>query len=267
MKQQDILSFFSLEKHPFSKDIPVDQLLSMPSLNQAHEAVKLLIDTRGIGLLTGPSGSGKSTLLRKSASELNPGLYAPYYVSHTSLATAEFYQSLANTMGLSSEGRRVKVFKRIKDFLLHKNETGRVHPVIFIDEAHGLTADSLKELRTLMNFEYDSKHVCTILLCGHSELRNKLSLNVFTSLSNSITYTISLDALPMEETMSYLETRLTACGSTPGIITKNAMKLIHDASGGIIRSSGSLAWQSLIKAFQSKHPQVEKEHVQMVIAP
>ena len=43
------------------------------------------------------------------------------------------------------------------------------------------------------------------------------------------------------------------------------MKLIHDISGEILRITGNVAWQSLIKAFQLKSIQVEKEHVQMVL--
>ena len=42
------------------------------------------------------------------------------------------------------------------------------------------------------------------------------------------------------------------------------MKLIHDISGGILRTTGNAAWQSMIKAFQLQSKQIEKEHVQMV---
>jgi len=204
-------------------------------------------------------------VLRKAASELNPGLFTPYYVSHTSLATAEFYQALALAMGLSASGRRVRVLRRIKDFVAGKNQGERNHPVIFIDEAQALSADSLKELRTLLNFDYDSKHMCTIVLCGHEDLKAKLGLNVFSSLANSITYTISLSPLKAEDSMQYIEQRISACGGSPGLFTKAAMNLIHDASSGILRTAGNISWQALIKAMLSNNTQVEKEHVQMVL--
>jgi len=265
MKQQDILSYFNLERLPFSREIQTMDLLMLPPFQNALASLSLLFDTRGIGLLTGPSGSGKSTVLRKAASELSPGLYTPYYISHTSLATGEFYQALALAMGVSAAGRRVHVLKRIKDFIISKNQGERNHPVIFIDEAQALGADSLKELRTLMNFDYDSRHMCTVVLCGHEDLKAKLSLNVFASLANSITYTISLSPLKAEDSMQYIEHRISACGGSGQLFTKAAMNLIHDASSGIVRTVGTIGWQALIKAMLSQNSQVEKEHVQMVL--
>lgn len=265
MKQQDILSYFSLEGHPFSREIKTPDLLMLPPFQNALSSLSLLFDTRGIGLLTGPSGSGKSTVLRKAAAELNPGLFTPYYISHTSLATAEFYQALALAMGLSPSGRRARVLRQIKDFIVSKNKGERNHPVIFIDEAQSLSADSLKELRTLLNFDYDSKHMCTIVLCGREELKAKLGLNVFSPLANSITYTISLSPLKAEDSMRYIEQRISACGGSPSLFTTAAMNLIHDGASGILRVVGNVSWQALIKAMLSDNAQVEKEHVQMVL--
>ena len=265
MNQKEILSFYNLEQHPFSKEIKTESLMNLPTIKKAAGELKLLIETKGIGLLTGPSGCGKSSLIRKSAAELNPGLHKPFYICHTSLGTAEFYQTFAAALGLTPQGRRSTVFRKIKEHIINLNDQQRIHPVIFIDEAHALSSDTLKEIRMLTNFDYDSKNACTLILCGHSELRNKLKLNIFTSLANSITYSIRLDALPAEETFNFIENRISSVAGNPSLFTQNAMKLIHDISGGILRSTASIAWQALIKAFSNQSQQVEKEHVQMVI--
>lgn len=266
MKQKDILSFFNLEGHPFSKEIKTQDLACLPTLEKAQQELELLLETRGIGLFTGPSGSGKSSLIRKIASEMNPGLYRPFYICHTSLGTAEFYQGFAAALGLTPKGRRNTAFRSIRDFIIDLNDQQRIHPVIIIDEAHQLSSDTLKEFRMLTNFDYDSKNACTLILCGHCELRQKLSLNVFTSLANAITYSIRLDALPAEETCSYIEHGVMMKKGNSGLFTPNAMKLIHDFSGGILRVTANAAWQSLIKAYEHKSNVVEKEHVQMVIS-
>ena len=75
MKQKEILSYFDLESHPFDKEIKTDDLMKLSTIEKASQELDLLIDTKGIGILTGPSGCGKSSLIRKTASELNPGLY------------------------------------------------------------------------------------------------------------------------------------------------------------------------------------------------
>lgn len=265
MNQKEILSFFNLEEHPFSKEIKTAELLSLPTIEKAAGELHLLLETRGIGLFTGPSGSGKSSLLRKIAGEMNPGLFKPFYICHTSLGTAEFYLSFASALGLEPRGRRNTVFRNIRSFLSDLNDQQRIHPVIFIDEAHLLSSDTLREFRMLTNFDYDSRNACTIILCGHCDLRQKLSLNIFTSLANSITYSIRLEALPADETFTFIEQAVSARRGNPGLFTQNAMKLIHDFSGGILRVSANAAWQSLIKAYQHKANVVEKEHVQMVL--
>ena len=44
------------------------------------------------------------------------------------------------------------------------------------------------------------------------------------------------------------------------------MTLIHDASGGVLRSIGNIATGAIFKAYLSKSEQVEKEHVQQALS-
>ena len=60
MTTKELLSHFNLTQLPFSKEIPVAQLLELPSLQRAYSSLELLVETRGIGLLLGKSGTGKS---------------------------------------------------------------------------------------------------------------------------------------------------------------------------------------------------------------
>jgi type II secretory pathway predicted ATPase ExeA len=54
-------------------------------------------------------------------------------------------------------------------------------------------------------------------------------------------------------------------GARTPLFTKNALALVHQASGGILRTLGTVANAALLKAFIAKSPQVEAEHVQAVI--
>ena len=88
---RELLSFFNLTEPPFSKEIPVDQLHLLPSVQRHLAAAQLLVDTRGIGAITGKAGTGKSCLLRLLADRLPPGLYRCFYLCHSSVGLVEFY--------------------------------------------------------------------------------------------------------------------------------------------------------------------------------
>lgn len=263
--QKECLSFYNLTEMPFSKEIGTESLINLPSVEKAVKQLKFLIDTKGIGVITGKSGSGKSCILRLLSQSLNPGLYQPVYICHSSVGLMEFYTHLANALGLEVSGRRAALFRALKERIITLNKTSRIHPVLIIDEADKLNIDILGELRLLTNFEYDSYNALTILLCGQESLNAKFGLSILESLANSITVSVNIDTLPEEETFTYIEQRVQEVGNNPTLFTKNAMSLIHNASGGVLRSIGTIATGAIFNAYLTKSEQVEKEHVQQIL--
>lgn len=262
---REMLSYFGLTALPFTKEIPTELLQLLPSVQRNLTAAELLVHTRGIGAITGKAGTGKSCLLRLLAERLPPGLYRSFYLCHSSIGIVEFYSHLSALLGLEPHYRRARMFRDIKDHVLTMNTTAHVHPVLLIDEAHLLNNDILAELRLLTNFHIDSLNALTVILCGSETLTRKFGLSILEALATSITITISVDSLSVEESLSYLESRMSACGAKTPVFTKNALTLIHQASGGILRTIGTIANATLLKAFTSHSQQVEAEHVQAVI--
>ena len=58
---RELLSYFSLTELPFTKEIPVEQLHLLPSVERNLAAVQLLVDTRGIGAIMFPASRGSQT--------------------------------------------------------------------------------------------------------------------------------------------------------------------------------------------------------------
>jgi len=265
MNAKEMLSYFGLTALPFSKEIPTEHLHLLPSVEKHLAAAQLLVDTHGIGVILGKSGSGKSCLLRLLASRLPPGLYKPLYLCHTSVGIVEFYTHLSSLFGLSPCYRRASMFRDLKEHILSMNSPRHVHPVLLIDEAHMLNNEILAEIRLLTNFHFDSLNALTVVLCGAENLSLRFGLSALEALANSITITITVESLSPEESISYIENRLTSCGARAPLFTKNALTLIHQASAGILRTIGTIANAALLKAFIAKSQQVEAEHGQAVI--
>jgi type II secretory pathway predicted ATPase ExeA len=265
MTTHELLSHFTLTRLPFTKEIDVDQLIDLPSFDRAMSSAQLLVETRGIGLLLGKSGTGKSCLLRKLCSSLHGGLYKPVYLCHTSVGLSEFYTHLCTGLGLEPVFRRSRMFRMIQERVLSLNRQNRIHPLLLIDEGQYLNNTILQEIRLLTNYEIDVYHALTVLISGREEMSMRFGLSILEPLANSITLTIHLEGLPEEESFAYIEGRLHHCGNTTPVFTANALELVHQASGGIMRDINMIAHSAMVGAYMTKSRQVEAEHVKTVI--
>ncbi len=262
---KEFLSYFNLSALPFTKEIPSEKLLSLPTVEKSLASVRLLVQTRGIGMLIGESGAGKSCVIRLLASELNPGLYKLVYFCHSSIGILEFYGHLCAGFGLQDKHQRAPMFRSLKDRILSLNRSSHIHPVLVLDDAHLLCTEILQEIRLLTNFEIDSYNALTVLLCGQETLTKKFGLSQLEPLANSITINTQLTTLAKEESFSYIEQRIAQAGGAHQLFTQNALSLTHQASGGIMRAINTITQAAMMKAYLGKSPQVEAEHVQSVI--
>jgi type II secretory pathway predicted ATPase ExeA len=187
------------------------------------------------------------------------------YLCHTSVGLSEFYTHLCSGLGLEPVFRRSRMFRMIQERVLSLNRQSHIHPILLIDESHYLSNAILQEIRLLTNFEIDSYNALTVLICGREELAMQFGLSILEPLANSITLTIHLDGLPKEESFAYIDGRIHNCGNTTPLFTKNALELIHQASGGIMRDINMIAHSAMVGAYMAGSQQVEAEHVKAAI--
>jgi len=257
----DMLSYFSMDADPFARDLDPSRLLHLPGIEESLSSLSFFCERRGIAVLVGKSGSGKSCLLRLLASALPVGLYKPVYLGHSTVSLSEFYGHLASAFTLQPRGRRASLFRAVQDHVLALNRSNKVHPILIIDEAHCLSNDILIELRQLLNFQYDSETCMSILLCGQEDLLSRLKLSLLESLANSVTTTVVMKPLTGDETASYLEERLKHVGARPDLFNPPAVRALHNASHGIMRTINALASAALVKAWRAKSEVVESDFI------
>ena len=253
------LSYFGMSCDPFADDSDPSLLLRLRGIEDSLSSLGFFCDRRGIGVLVGKSGSGKSCLIRLLVAALPVGLFRPVYLCHFTVSLTEFYGHLAAAFNLPVRGRRASLFRAIQDHVLQLHRSSKIHSVLIIDEAQCLSNDILIELRQLLNFQYDSETCMSILLCGQEELLQRLRLSFLESLANSITTTIVMKPLLPEETASYLEERLKHVGARADLFSPPAVRAIHNASHGIMRSIKALASAAILKAWRAKAEIVESE--------
>ena len=67
-----------------------------------QERFQWLLDSPGIGLLTGEPGIGKTVALRQLTSKLNPHRYHVIYTADTDLSRLDFYRQMALELGITA---------------------------------------------------------------------------------------------------------------------------------------------------------------------
>lgn len=139
--------------------------------------------------------------------------------------------------------------------------------MFILDEAHLLHQDTLDHLHILMNYEWDSKALLSLILVGLPELLERLALKRNRSLFTRLHHRVIIDPLTPEDTAEYLRFRLGRVGCDRELFTADAVALLHEAAQGSMRDIDRLATRALRLAARTKKKLVEKDHLIAVEAP
>src|SRR4030065_455275 len=103
---------FGLTHAPLSKNTKA--LFDDGPLTQLKTRFQWLLDSPGIGLLTGEPGVGKTAALRQLCETLNPHRYQLIYTPETDFSRLDLYRNLARALGLEPAFRRAQLWRDIK---------------------------------------------------------------------------------------------------------------------------------------------------------
>lgn len=259
-------AYFGMTTTPFTNEIPVSELFEGVQFKELISRLKYLVETKGIGLVTGEVGSGKTVSLRAFTSSLHPSLYKTIYLSYTTGSRLDLLTSLAEHLGLIPAYARAKLISQIKQDVERLVESKKIYPFLVVDEAHLLRMEAMEELRLLTNYHMDSKNYLILILVGQTELRRKLSLNVNEPLNQRIIVKYHLDGLSRKELQDYLNHQLKRAGVSAPLFSEPALEAIYQASKGVMRKVNLFAQASLIACVSKKTQIVDADHVREAIS-
>jgi general secretion pathway protein A len=258
------LAAFGFKEPPFSKEV-ADQDLWLPPSKQA--AVDTLLDALGEHasvVLTGEPGVGKTCVLRALRHRIPTAGYRLTYCHNATLGRRDFYRQLCVALGLQPSATAAGVFYAVSS-LVEDLAKDRVHPVFLLDEAHLLHQDTLDHLHILLNYQWDSRALLSLVLVGLPELGDRLALRRNRSLYSRLHHRISVDALTPDDTAEYLRTRLRRAGCEREVFASDAVALLHEATSGAMREIDRLTSAALREAARKKRRLVERDLVARAI--
>src|SRR5712692_347096 len=164
------VAHFGLKAPPFSKEIADAELWLPASKTSLVDQLCEAVGERSSVVLVGEPGVGKTCVLRALRHRLPQAGFRLTYCHNATLGRRDFYRQLCLALGLSPNATAAAVFFAVSK---HVEDLGRdrVHPVFLLDEAHLLHQDTLDHLHILLNYEWDSKALLSLVLVGLPELR------------------------------------------------------------------------------------------------
>lgn len=258
------LAAFGFKEPPFSKEV-ADQDLWLPPSKQA--AVDTLLDALGEHasvVLTGEPGVGKTCVLRALRHRIPTAGFRLTYCHNATLGRRDFYRQLCVALGLQPSATAAGVFYAVSS-LVEDLAKDRVHPVFLLDEAHLLHQDTLDHLHILLNYQWDSRALLSLVLVGLPELGDRLALRRNRSLHSRLHHRIALDALTPDDTAEYLRTRVRRAGCDRELFASDAVALLHEATSGAMREIDRLTSAALREAARKKRRLVERDLVARAI--
>lgn len=244
-----IFGFFGLRENPF-KINPDPRFIfltqkAQASLDELSYGVRA---RKGLILLTGEVGTGKTMLLRSLLDALNEQKMPTALVFNSHINPDHLLDFILNDFGISCASA-VKSDKllSLNTWLLERYRQGQI-PVLVVDEAQGLSAQALEEIRLLLNFETPRDKLLQIVLAGQPELEENLKRHELRQLRQRITIRCRTSPLTLEQTHGYIRERLRIAGSIETIFEPEAITSLFAYSQGIPRLINVLCEHSLVNS-------------------
>lgn len=244
------LSTFGLTRDPFANEPQLDLFFESQSVrDNAARLRRAAQQGKGLVVLTGAGGLGKTMLVRHVLEGLEEEIFEACLLVPVSGVSdgAWVLDRLARQLGVETPSReRATVLAEVYDQLAIVREGGR-HVVVILDEAQVLAEQGvLRELRGLLNLEYEERRLLTLVLVGLPALARAIADEP--ALADRVDVPLRLAPLSNDEASRYVTHRIRAAGGNPAIVESGAVAALVKWGMGVPRRLNRLADAALFEA-------------------
>jgi len=230
---------FGIKHAPLGKQTP--ELWDDGTHSTIQSRFQWLLDSPGVGLLTGEAGVGKTATLRQLTEALNPHRYQVIYLAETDFGRLDLYRSLALALGIEPAYRRAQLWRDIKARIQELFDAKNMLPVWIIDEAQNLPNEFFRDFPAFLNFTFDSQDPMTVWLVGHPSLAITLDRAPYAALASRIQARIQLEPIiDRDRFKALINHAMQSAGCSHSLMADTGVELLRQASRGLPRHAGRI---------------------------
>lgn len=256
-------TYYGMDRNPFMKGISTEDIYQSNDYVQMTNRLGFLIKTRGIGVFLSNPGMGKTTCLRDTLTRLNQSRYKIIYICMTTVTVLDFYRILNDALGLEEKTKKSQMFQQIQDELKRLICESKMEVIIAIDEVQFLKKEILKEFIMIMNFDFDSKDYCTLILTGQNEFTRTLRFKSIEAFRQRININYTFTGFDENEVEEYIRSRLKAVNCRLDLFQKESYHTLFTLMQGSVRTLNQLIDKSLIIG---QHRQADTINSEIIMA-
>jgi len=239
---------FGLREPPFG--LTPDTSFFFPALphQEAHETLLYALSAgEGFLVVEGEVGTGKTLLLRRLLNGL-PERWQAAFVPNPGLDPRGLYAAIANEFGVPSDGSREDLLHRLERHFIALAQQDR-QPVVLVDEAQALPADTLEAVRLLTNLETEKRKLLQVVLFGQPELMARLREKSTRQILTRISFHANLRPFDRREVAAYVQHRLKVAGRDGALFTWWAERALWRVSRGLPRLVNIIGAKAMMLAY------------------
>ena len=260
--------FYGLTDRPFELTADTRYLFLSKRQREALSNLQYgLLSSRSLTLLTGEAGTGKTTLIRAALESERCRHVRCVYLNNPVLRTDDFLRLLALKFDLGPESGESKslLLERLERLLRERQACGETTALV-IDEAQSLSVELLEEVRLLANIETPSAKLLPLVLAGQPLLGARLEDPSLKQLKQRVTLRCELEPYDVAESGAYVASRIRTAGGEPSrVFSREAVRLVHEYSGGIPRTISVICDNALVSGMALGRQPVNQAVVMEVV--
>ncbi|WP_047047414.1 ExeA family protein [Vibrio mexicanus] len=253
------LEYYGFDQYPFHLTPNTELFLGLPPHFEAIQVVLSALDMgEGLIKVTGEVGTGKTMVCRMLVNQMNDSTEL-VYLPNSALTGRELRQAVAQELQIQVRDELSIVDDIQRKLIELAAQDKRV--VVLVDEAQALDDDALEVLRLFGNLETEQQKLLQIVLFGQPELDERLAKHHLRQFRQRITFSADLRGLSVEETVAYIDNRLSKAGGTTDLLSLRQKKAIWKSALGIPRLINQICHKALLMSCNASLSKVSNDQL------